>query len=59
MILNVCDLIFYLFQNMLDDAKQIHSEQLTAMRIPDKKVMLKPVAKANNPIVRKRILTRY
>ncbi|XP_063968051.1 MAP kinase-activated protein kinase 5-like [Lytechinus pictus] len=45
-------------RNMLDNAKQAHSEQLTAMRIPEKKVTLKPVAKANNPIVRKRIHSR-
>ncbi|XP_072163676.1 MAP kinase-activated protein kinase 5-like [Diadema setosum] len=45
-------------KNILDNAKQVHSEQLTNMRIPECKVMLKPVAKANNPIVRKRIHSR-
>ncbi|XP_033123182.1 MAP kinase-activated protein kinase 5-like [Anneissia japonica] len=45
-------------KNMMEEAKQAHSQQLTNMRLPEKQVMLKPVLKANNPIVRKRFRSR-
>ncbi|XP_038061336.1 MAP kinase-activated protein kinase 5-like [Patiria miniata] len=41
-------------KNLMEEAMRVHSEQLTSMRLPDKRVVLKPVAKANNPIIRKR-----
>ncbi|XP_071946278.1 MAP kinase-activated protein kinase 5-like [Antedon mediterranea] len=45
-------------KNMMEEAKQAHSEQLTNMRLPEKRVVLKSVLKSNNPIVRKRFRSR-
>ncbi|XP_071789627.1 MAP kinase-activated protein kinase 5-like [Asterias amurensis] len=42
-------------KNLMEEALRVHSEQLTSMRLPLRKVILKPVAKANNPIIRKRL----
>ncbi|XP_022085696.1 MAP kinase-activated protein kinase 5-like [Acanthaster planci] len=41
-------------KNLMEEAMRVHSEQLTSMRLPQKRVVLKPVAKADNPIIRKR-----
>ena len=47
--------MFVICQNLMEEALRVHSEQLTSMRLPLRKVILKPVAKANNPIIRKRL----
>ncbi|ELU04869.1 hypothetical protein CAPTEDRAFT_227750 [Capitella teleta] len=39
---------------MVQDLKDHHSEQLTSMRTPDNRVILKPMHQANNPILKKR-----
>ena len=41
-------------QSMIQDMKDHHSEQLTAMRTPDNWVVLKPLHQVNNPILKKR-----
>ncbi|XP_070572357.1 MAP kinase-activated protein kinase 5-like [Ptychodera flava] len=41
-------------KNSLEEAKEAHSRQLTAMRLPEPKLTLKPLAIVDNPIMRKR-----
>ncbi|KAJ8043271.1 4-hydroxyphenylpyruvate dioxygenase [Holothuria leucospilota] len=40
--------------NMLYEAQEVHSAHLTSMRIPERQIYLKPIAQANNNMIRKR-----
>lgn len=41
-------------KNMLYEAQEVHSAHLTSMRIPERQIYLKPIAQANNNMIRKR-----
>ena len=42
------------FQHSFLDVQIAHSAQLTTMRLPDQQLMLKPLSKIDNPILKKR-----